>query len=489
MFEDYHLVIYTDGSASPNPGYVGSASHGYIYHDIEPKKHYELYDSILTDKGYIHKSTYDPSMGKPVEPLYFIEQNSSYDIIGSNNIAELLAVKQIFEWLNHNNMSFKSILIYSDSNYVVSGINDYHGEWIENEWLRKDKKEISNKDVWKETIDLWYSIKTNNQDIQVKWLKGHSSHLGNQLADFASKIARFNSHNGIYQYKESIADAKEYFNGKVELNPMICYNNVVISNRPNQNESGVYYLYKSNLEDHLIGKANSETSYAIIYLKEPERIIEQIKTRQEEARIYDAILLAKVDKFKIKNYYDRIKNSVFNSLLAQTTNDLLILSDPYSEGNSFNNKNTDSITTEINPPQLLSSALDHYSFLYDLLFALINGKGCYIKYKSFDITEQFYKSEIDKKQNESLILREEFVVGYKEHILDISLNEKKVRIPLILGLDMPDRNVLKRIEKKHPKVELILIESGKESFGYCVYIQDDDGYGIWDNRSASRIFF
>jgi len=67
--------------------------------------------------------------------------------------------------------------IYSDSTYVVKGIN----EWLEN-WKRKDFKKVKNPDLWKEFVNVSKPHKLN-----VFWVQAHSGHRENEICD---KIAK-----------------------------------------------------------------------------------------------------------------------------------------------------------------------------------------------------------------------------------------------------------------------------------------------------------
>ena len=70
-----------------------------------------------------------------------------------------------------------SVIVYSDSEYVVKGIT----EWIP-KWIKRGKIE-KNRDLW---MDLYRIVKTF-EDIEFKHVKGHSNDYYNEIAD---KLAR-----------------------------------------------------------------------------------------------------------------------------------------------------------------------------------------------------------------------------------------------------------------------------------------------------------
>jgi ribonuclease HI len=46
------------------------------------------------------------------------------------------------------------VVVKTDSDYVVKGVNLYLENWKENDWKRSDNKEIANIDLWKKCASL-----------------------------------------------------------------------------------------------------------------------------------------------------------------------------------------------------------------------------------------------------------------------------------------------------------------------------------------------
>lgn len=71
------------------------------------------------------------------------------------------------------------IEIVSDSTYVVNCFNDkWHVKWERNGWKNSKKQPVANVDLWKPLIEL-----VNTSDVTFRWVKGHSGHPMNELAD------------------------------------------------------------------------------------------------------------------------------------------------------------------------------------------------------------------------------------------------------------------------------------------------------------------
>lgn len=70
------------------------------------------------------------------------------------------------------------IRLTTDSNYVKKGINEWIPIWKQNAWKTKQKKDVKN-------VELWQALDALNQQFQPEWawVKGHSGHPGNEMAD------------------------------------------------------------------------------------------------------------------------------------------------------------------------------------------------------------------------------------------------------------------------------------------------------------------
>jgi len=106
--------------------------------------------------------------GEHEKRLYGGEKNST------NNRMELMAAIMALESLKRST----KIIITTDSKYVMNGITS----WIKN-WKKRNWKTASNKPV--KNIDLWQRLETasNQHDVSWDWVKGHSGHTENDIAD------------------------------------------------------------------------------------------------------------------------------------------------------------------------------------------------------------------------------------------------------------------------------------------------------------------
>jgi len=70
------------------------------------------------------------------------------------------------------------IELYTDSKYVMQGINDWIANWKKNGWKTAARKPVKNADLWQQL-----DAETVQHSIDWHWVKGHSGVEGNEMAD------------------------------------------------------------------------------------------------------------------------------------------------------------------------------------------------------------------------------------------------------------------------------------------------------------------
>jgi ribonuclease HI len=137
-----HVVIYTDGACSGNPGPGG-------------------WGAIL-------------SFGDRVKEIKGGEANTT------NNRMELMAAISAFESLKRP----CRVDLHTDSQYLRNGIMTWIATWKRNGWRTSDKKPVKN-------IDLWQRLDAALVPHQVRWhwVRGHAGHEMNERADVLAREA------------------------------------------------------------------------------------------------------------------------------------------------------------------------------------------------------------------------------------------------------------------------------------------------------------
>ena len=107
-----------------------------------------------------------------------------YEANTTNNIMELTAVIESLKTL----VRPCEIILTTDSNYVKNGITKWIHNWKKTGWKTANKKAVKNKILW-EQLDL----ETKRHNIKWKWVKGHSGHPENEIADELANSAIFDN--------------------------------------------------------------------------------------------------------------------------------------------------------------------------------------------------------------------------------------------------------------------------------------------------------
>ena len=131
-----HVQIFTDGACRGNPGPGG-------------------WGALLR-------------FGGEEKTLFGGEQDTT------NNRMELTAVIEALGALKRP----CDVTLTSDSTYVLKGIQEWMPNWKKRGWKTACKKPVKNVDLWKKLDVLIVEHK-----IDWQWVKGHSGHPENELAD------------------------------------------------------------------------------------------------------------------------------------------------------------------------------------------------------------------------------------------------------------------------------------------------------------------
>jgi ribonuclease HI len=136
MMSDPHVVIYTDGACSGNPGPGGW---GAILQYGDHKKEF---------KG-----------GEPHT---------------TNNRMELLGAISALEALKRPCV----VDLHTDSQYLRQGIMSWINRWKRNGWRTAEKTPVKNADLWRR-LDAALAP----HRVQWHWVRGHAGHAMNERAD------------------------------------------------------------------------------------------------------------------------------------------------------------------------------------------------------------------------------------------------------------------------------------------------------------------
>ena len=133
----FDYIIYTDGACLGNPGPGGWAA-------------------LIIDKNQL------------------TNKKVGSEISTTNNRMELTAVIEALKIIP----SESKLAVYTDSKYVINGIEIWIVNWKKSNWKGSNRKEIKNKDLWIQLDNL-----SQNFNINWNWVKGHSGDVNNEEVD------------------------------------------------------------------------------------------------------------------------------------------------------------------------------------------------------------------------------------------------------------------------------------------------------------------
>ena len=131
-----HIIIYTDGACRGNPGPGGWGA----------VMRYGKHEKIISGAE-------------------FHTTNNRMELMAA--IGALTAIREPCK-----------IDIHTDSQYLQKGITEWLEGWKKKQWKKADKKPVKNADLW-QALDQ----EAAKHEIKWHWVKGHSGHPENELAD------------------------------------------------------------------------------------------------------------------------------------------------------------------------------------------------------------------------------------------------------------------------------------------------------------------
>lgn len=470
------LVLYTDGGCRPNPGFGGWGLHGYLFRDEAPKKGSGNPDHILTNRGYVTKvdwaKTGSNAQQHEVTPVHYVDGYGSFLGDVTNNIAEIQATTSA---LNHaKEFVIESVLVITDSEHVIKGLSGWVDNWQRNGWVRADGSPISNVAYWQALIVVRDELRQRGVRVEIDWIKGHADFLGNELADKLATTGVMTSRKRMHRHEITTALAEGYWKYDADKHPMLNHRFMYMNTNAAHNQPGEYYIGNAGNEPELMGKRTSDGAYGLVRLCQPEPVVEMVRTRQIGcAGPIDLLLLVRLENLFRPDIHQRI-----------TTYGDVVLVQPKGRTLDLEDLKEEPLVKELSRPGIAWRTVDAVAALSDLLDQYLAGdSGLAVT----DLTPILYETstKTDKKGETSTVckLKPEFNVGFAslpvKAAYKVGAGLGLADINVTLGIDMLDRNSLKRLEDKCPKVSLITWMEAEDAFRFATIVEAGDDKGIW----------
>lgn len=467
-------VIYTDGGCRPSRGIGGWGVHGYFYDDEEPKQGSGCKSAILTNKGYAVTGK-----GKPVNVKAYLDGYGSLIPESTNNQAEITGLLKAIQALLETEVT--EVIFRLDSKYTIEGTTNWMEGWKANGWLTSSGEPVSNVDLWKQ-IDESYPKLLEKCGGKVKFIHvdGHSGDVGNDMADHFCGMAIVAGRKGITLDEMDITEAKGYWSSSADCNKMLScskwyFNTHIVSNKSPDGRT-IYYIGDHGSDDELYGKPQSDIGYAVLYLKEPDPVLETIRAFQDtvDASTFNNVIIGRLDNILQSSNYEDILDGKDNFIHRPTQFlDLYLNNDPKHGGVQ--------LTKEQRPARLAFNAFDRMMEMECRLWDFISdseSKGVCVT----DITSLLYDVD-DSKKKPVCKLKPEITTATRSLPIDVSYDtgaRKGVeKVSITVGQDIAKRNTLSALAGLFPKVSVVTWREADNGFRYATIIEADGDVGIW----------
>lgn len=465
-------VLYTDGGCKPSRGIGGWGIHGYTYTDVVPKQGSGCRHGTLTAKGYDKsKSSQAVSVQGYVDGWGSLPE-------ATNNIAELTAATKALTVAS--GLEITALHLRVDSKYVIEGITKWSAKWEANDWVKNDGTEVANKAHWQELRAQEQALTAKGVAVSWDWVKGHSGDIGNELADEAAGKGIAVGRKGLTEERIRFSEARGYWSPKAEINRMFSQSRWYFNSNlpaPLQSADGrwVYHLGEHGRDDELFGKRISDACFSVLYMKEPEPILELIRTEQDklDPEGYHSVVVARLDRILAADTYLALlrEGELFVKRATNRLDLYNIKDDPLKD---------EPLTRELRPPRLAFTAVEALTTLESILSDYLAGpeaRGLTVT----DITDLLY--DIDLKGKTRCKLKPELNNTVKSIPVNAAYNlagkKGEIQLTLSIGIDIAKRNTLSALAVRNPKVKLVTWRESDNAFRYGTIIEAGDDIGIW----------
>lgn len=466
------ITLYTDGGWR---GVGGWGVHGYTY-DISslPEKAAKKINAP-TMEGYLDDSQILKQKATPVKVANYVDGWGNIPGESTNNVAELKAAIEGFKLIEYYDAQKATIL--SDSEYFLKGLSEWSNNWVKNNWIRRDGTEVPNKEHWQALLEIAGQAKEKGREVKLFWVKGHSDNLGNDMADRNATRGVILAQKGLDLQNVIHSDVKKYWDNAVEYNRLFAHPNWYfsvnsLSEDVTPDGRHVYYCGQHDNANEMLGKRVSTHAFSVLYLKEPEPVLEKIRAQQQSIQRsdYSDLVVGYLNTIMSSSVYAELKEHGCTYVVKAERHDDLYTADEKQ------------LTWQARPPKLAQRAVTSLNFTEGLLTEYLSGKHDTIHLT--DITPYFYDQE-DTKKGVVFKLRKAIATSAKSvdvvGTYDTTGQIKEAPVSVTFGMDLPTRNALAALAEAKPKITLLTYRESDVGFRYCTIIEVGEDIGIFNS--------
>lgn len=472
------IVLYTDGGSRVIDRRIrcGYGIHAYTY---------KLSDKVKVGNYKGHPPTavgYRPTSEKEHSPVQVVDFINLYGdgLDGTNNVGELLGLivaLMVFKKYGLEN-KVETLVIRSDSEYVIQGTNKQIDVWEKNGYKRSDGELIKNLALWRIVSELKDWLVSVNVKLDLQWVKGHVD-VGNIKADKMATMGVFsdNPHNKI------ITPYEVEF--KTEETPSLLIQSKLLyypGTKLYASDKRIYTTYNNSCaQDDIneLGRNLVDSSIGLIILdNDNQPKLDKIEEMLGEIDNYISYTPKVVDlDFVLKNENMTLLERVRDLPIIYGGKDIII-----------ETPNKDKLVTIIDPPRTSYATLENLKHLLRTYLCFKENPKDEL-FTFTEITDKLFEVNTDKKGK---VTHKHINADQACVYADIPLWKSKgvieLNLALTFGLDLPPHRVFFNLKDKQPSVHVLTWYDDECISYFATVIECQDGIGIWCAEHTNTVF-
>lgn len=478
------IVMYTDGGCKPSRGKGGYGIHGYLFVNETPKQGSGC-KALPTANGYIDGG--DKKYAITID--HYVDIWGSFEGDVTNNIAEITAMVKALDYILTVRDQIETAVIFTDSEYVKKGLNEWIDGWIKRGWVKQDGTDVANRDEWLKLLALKEKLllpdsEGNVLNFEIKWVRGHSGDVGNVRADLLATRGVFMSQKGIVDEEIVVTEPKGYWKPTGSISRLLSKTSWYFTTNLPQREAPcgrtVYHLGNHGDDDSMLGKPMSDISFSVVYMKEKDPVLEAIRSMNDELQgnpHSQNVVIANLSNIRLSEEY---------SVLKEHGTSLLGVDYKPNRAAILMTASGRVLSMEKRPARLSYRAIENLLALESLL-EMYNDNSPLVCIT--DVTDMIYTVSEGKKGKSVCKLSDNIGVTCKEIKLninyDVGSTTGQVELKLLLGTDLPDRNTLNALCDRIPKIKLISWREGSGAFRYGSIVEVGEDMAIFSSLHSN----
>lgn len=487
MSEFKKAILYSDGGYHMERRVGSYGVHGYTFSDEIPKRGTGNPKAVPTNLGY-KSSEHD---GERVTVGNYIDIcGGSKNNIKGNNDAELRAMYTALKEISKMDY-LEEVTIYSDSKYTIQGLTKWVNKWIKNNWKQANGSEVKYKELWDECHKLYVDLKDNIK-LNIEWVRGHNGNFGNEMADNLATRGRALAINGNDEPRIVISEGNGYFKIDEEGHRLLkaprIYFTTHIDKRNEKGKPAIYHIGShgtKDREDDLPGKPYPDNWLGVIRLNDVEPILEMYIDEAHNLDVHNVgkIMIGYQQTIFSKKLYSEISNYGLDFTIREKVKPVgLVTHDKVR------------LMVELAPVGRGLRLLDVIDNLTDKLEDMVAGDA-YVERTSI---KELLFNKVTRKKQEVLELKKDITqtTRYLDVVVKANFAKKSedpdtedIKVRLIVGSDIPERNVLANLAPTIEDVEVIVWREHSGCARYGTLVTLDDGTVGFFCRFEANMYF